>query len=117
MGFVTAHPDKAHALLKEFSDEIAATRVLDPACGSGNFLYVALWQLLNFQKEVIAFAGRHGLSNIPLTVSPAQLYGIEINAYAHELAQTTIWMGYIQWRFSAGINHRFRQRFATRPFS
>ena len=30
-------------------------------------------------------------------VSPAQLHGIEIDPYAYELAQTTIWIGYIQW--------------------
>ncbi len=90
-------------VLSAFSEKIASTRVLDPACGSGNFLYVALRQLLNLQKEVITFAGRNGLSIIPLTVSPQQLYGIEINPYAHELAQVTVWIGYLQWRFENGF--------------
>ena len=89
--------------LQEFSDKIAATRVLDPACGSGNFLYVALRQLLDLQKEVITFAGRNGLDIIPLTVSPKQLFGIELNPYAHELAQITVWIGYLQWRFENGF--------------
>lgn len=92
-----------HSLLADFANELAAIRVLDPACGSGNFLYVALRQLLGLQKEVISYAARHGLPEIPLTVSPEQLYGIEINVYAHELAQITAWIGYLQWRRENGF--------------
>jgi type II restriction/modification system DNA methylase subunit YeeA len=91
------------SVLTDFAAEIAAIRVLDPACGSGNFLYVALRQLLDLQKEVIAYAARRGLPEIPLTVSPQQLYGIEINPYAHELAQITSWIGYLQWRYENGF--------------
>ncbi|HMT21203.1 MAG TPA: class I SAM-dependent DNA methyltransferase, partial [Promineifilum sp.] len=94
----------AHEKLVEFSNELAAIRVLDPACGSGNFLYVALRRLLDLQKEVIAFAARRGLPEIPLTVGPEQLYGIEINEYAHELAQVTAWIGYLQWRHENGFD-------------
>ncbi len=93
----------AHKLLTDFAAEIASVRVLDPACGSGNFLYVALRQLLDLQKQVITFAARRGLPPIELSVSPEQLYGIEINAYAHELAQITAWIGYLQWRFANGF--------------
>ena len=85
----------AHEMLADFAAEIAAVRVLDPACGSGNFLYVALRQLLDLQKQVITFAARHDLPTIALSVSPQQLYGIEINPYAHELAQITAWIGYL----------------------
>jgi len=85
------------SLLLGFADEVAGVRVLDPACGSGNFLYVALKQLLDLQKEVITFAAEVGLSRFFPSVSPAQLYGIELNDYAHELAQATVWIGYIQW--------------------
>ena len=92
--------------LTAFAAEIAAMRVLDPACGSGNFLYVALRELLDLQKEVIAFAARKDLPDIPLTVSPEQLYGIEINPYAHELAQITAWIGYLQWRKENGLRDR-----------
>ncbi|MCB0028613.1 MAG: class I SAM-dependent DNA methyltransferase, partial [Anaerolineales bacterium] len=73
------------------------------ACGSGNFLYVALRELLDLQKAVIAWAGRRELAEIPLTVSPEQLHGIEINTYAHELAQITAWIGYLQWRNENGF--------------
>jgi type II restriction/modification system DNA methylase subunit YeeA len=88
---------KLETLLHGFADEIADTRVLDPACGSGNFLYVALRQLLNLEKDVIALSANLGLGMFFPTVSPEQLYGIELNEYAHELAQATIWIGYIQW--------------------
>jgi len=84
-------------LLYGFADEIAYTKVLDPACGSGNFLYVALRQMLDLEKDVIRFATDLGLPMFFPTVKPEQLYGIEINEYAHELAQATIWIGYIQW--------------------
>lgn len=100
-------PDNHQAVserLAAFAHRLAAVRVLDPACGSANFLYVSLRLLLDLQKEVITFAAAHGLNPIPLTVSPAQLYGIEINPYAHELAQITVWIGYLQWRKENGFS-------------
>ena len=85
------------ALLTGFAGEVAAVQVLDPACGSGNFLYVALRQLLDLEKEIVTTAAQLGTSRFFPQVSPAQLHGIEINPYAHQLAQATIWIGYIQW--------------------
>ena len=84
-------------LLRGFRAELAATQVLDAACGSGNFLYVSLRLLLDLEKEVITLAAALGDSLAFPMVSPKQLHGIEINPYAYELAQTTIWIGYIQW--------------------
>jgi hypothetical protein len=84
-------------LLESFVEEIVTIRVLDPACGSGNFLYVSLKQLLDLEKEVIAFAGEVGLTGFFPKVGPEQVHGIEINEYAHELANATVWIGYIQW--------------------
>jgi hypothetical protein len=84
-------------LLESFVEEMAAVSVLDPACGSGNFLYVSLKQLLDLEKEVIAFAGEVGLTGFFPKVGPEQLHGIEVNEYAHELATATVWIGYIQW--------------------
>jgi hypothetical protein len=90
-----------------FARRLAATRVLDPACGSGNFLYVALRLLLDLWKEVALFAGAAGLplpAPLPgLAPSPEQLYGIELNDYAHELAQATVWIGYLQWLHQHGF--------------
>jgi type II restriction/modification system DNA methylase subunit YeeA len=96
-------PLAAYLLLKKFSDELVTLKILDPACGSGNFLYVALRELLDLQKQVIVFAEEHALPEIALTVNPQQLYGIEINSYAHQLAQITVWIGYIQWRYENGF--------------
>ncbi len=94
---------EAEESLKEFSKKIASVKVLDPACGSGNFLYVTLWRLLDLQKEIIVFAKQKQLGDLPLSVSPKQLFGIEIDPYAHQLAQIVIWIGYIQWRNENGF--------------
>jgi len=83
--------------LRAFADKIASIKVLDPACGSGNFLYVALRLLLDLQNEVINFSDEMGAGRFFVSVTPVQLYGIETNEYAHELAQMTIQIGYIQW--------------------
>ncbi|MDM8527704.1 hypothetical protein QUF58_05760 [Anaerolineales bacterium HSG24] len=95
--------EQAHAILQDFAAKIAQTKVLDPACGSGNFLYIALQAMLDLQKEVLVFAERYDLPTVPLTVDPQQLHGMEINVYAHELAQVTVWIGYIQWRYQNGF--------------
>lgn len=90
-------------LLKGFAAELSAVRVLDPACGSGNFLYVSLKRLLDLEKEVSVFAGSNGLSGLLPLTNPAQLYGIETNVYAHELASVVVWIGYIQWQHDNGF--------------
>jgi len=92
-------------LLDGFQAKLASVRVLDPACGSGNFLYVAIQQLLFLEKEVILYASRVeiGAGLLP-RVRPTQLLGIEINPYASELAQVAIWIGYLQWMRDNGFN-------------
>jgi len=90
-------------LLQDFVERLAHVTVLDPACGSGNFLYVALHLLLDLEKEVITYAARNGLGLLP-HVRPTQLAGIEINAYAQELASVVIWIGYLQWMRQNGFN-------------
>ena len=78
--------------------------MLDPACGSGNFLYVSLKLLLDFEKEVIAFATQLGFSFKP-RVNVQQLKAIELNAYAFELAQVAVQIGYLQWRRDNGFQN------------
>jgi type II restriction/modification system DNA methylase subunit YeeA len=91
-------------LLLGFVDELSHVRVLDPACGSGNFLYVSLKSLLDLWKEVSVYASTHGLPGLlPYQVRPSQLYGIEINVYAQELASVVVWIGYIQWLHDNGF--------------
>ncbi len=103
-GARTRHQQALGRLLLAFTDEIAAVRVLDPACGSGNFLYVALKRLLDLWKEVSTFAAANGAAGLlPDVVGPQQLHGIELNVYAHELASVVVWIGYIQWLHDNGF--------------
>ena len=87
----------AETMLLDFMEQLAAVRVLDPACGSGNFLYVALTALKDVEKAVWVYAGGIGVRQPELAVSPAQLFGIEKNPFAAELAQVVVWIGYLQW--------------------
>lgn len=96
---------KIQSALFGFMNKVDSVKVLDPACGSGNFLYVALRLLLDLQNEVAAFTEEMGINRPFVTVTPAQLYGIETNEYAHELAQMTIQIGYIQWLRDNGYGH------------
>jgi type II restriction/modification system DNA methylase subunit YeeA len=88
---------QARTRLRSFHERLAHIKVLDPACGSGNFLYVTLQKMKDLEKEVLVYAGDRGLGSFLALVSPLQFYGIEINPYAFELAQTTLWIGYLQW--------------------
>jgi len=91
------------AMVHQFLTRLASVKVLDPACGSGNFLYVTLRRLKDLEKEVILFAESKGLGAFLPLVGPWQLYGIEISPYAYDLAQMTIWIGYLQWTRANGF--------------
>ena len=91
--------------LDAFLKKLRTLVVMDPACGSGNFLYVSLQMLLDLEKEVITFATQLGFQFEP-EVSVQQLRAIEINPYAFELAQVSVQIGFLQWRRDNG----FRQR-------
>jgi hypothetical protein len=86
----------ARARLTAFLKKLSTVTVLDPACGSGNFLYMSLQLLLSLEKEVIAFATQIGFKFTP-QVGVQQLKAIEINPYAFELAQVSVQIGYLQW--------------------
>jgi len=90
--------------LAKFQKSLAAVTVLDPACGSGNFLYVSLQLLLGLEKEVITFATQLGFAFKPQVTVP-QLRAIEINPYAFELAQVSVQIGYLQWRRDNGFDN------------
>ena len=103
-----AQSDRDGALmrLKAFQERLASVTVLDPACGSGNFLYIALRSLLDLEKETIDFAERQGFYNELTTgVKPAQMLGIEISPYAAEITRTALWIGYIQWHQTNGFGY------------
>jgi type II restriction/modification system DNA methylase subunit YeeA len=91
-------------LLGTWIEELTSIRVLDPACGSGNFLYVALRRLLDLWMEARTFAVEQGISLVvSKMVSPSQLYGIETEFYAHELASVVVWIGFLQWKHEHGV--------------
>ncbi|MBE2179432.1 MAG: class I SAM-dependent DNA methyltransferase [Chthoniobacterales bacterium] len=94
---------EAARLKDAFLQRLSRIHVLDPACGSGNFLYVALQKLKDLEKEVILHGGKDGLSTdfFPV-IGPWQFHGLEINPYAFELAQLTLWIGYLQWHRGNG---------------
>ncbi len=91
--------DRLHGILSRFLERLATIRVLDPACGSGNFLYVSLALLKALEKEVIAFGEQYGVAGLSPAVHPRQLWGIETNEYAQELASAVVWIGYLQWKY------------------
>ena len=100
--------DAARQRLEAFRQRLASVTVLDPACGSGNFLYIALRSLLDFEKEVIDYAAARGWHGLTPTVQPSQMLGLEINHYAAELARTALWIGYIQWHQANGFPYTQR---------
>ena len=83
---------------RAFLERLRAVRVLDPACGSGNFLYLALRLLKDLEREAIRWgAERLRISGEFPQVGPHNVLGIEVNPYAKELAGVSIWIGQIQW--------------------
>ena len=98
----------ARARLEAFRERLASVRVLDPACGSGNFLYIALRSLLDLEREVIDYAAAQGWTGLTPTVQPNQMLGLEVNHYAAELARTALWIGYIQWHQANGFAYTQR---------
>ncbi len=96
----------ARRRLESFQQRLAAVTVLDPSCGSGNFLYIALRSLLDLEKQVIDFNDAQGWDEIYPQVKPSQMLGLEINPYAVELARTALWIGYIQWHQTNGVYYR-----------
>ena len=99
-------PEEARAALVAFRKRLTEVNVLDPACGSGNFLYITLRSLLDLEKEVIDHAARLELGNLTPTVSPRQMLGLEIDPYAAQIARTALWIGYIQWHQFNGFAYR-----------
>lgn len=95
--------NKAEIHLDRFLKRLADVHVLDPACGSGNFLYMALQALKDLEHRIILDAETMGLARRVLHCGPENVKGIEINQYAAELARTTIWIGDIQWKRRNGF--------------
>jgi len=95
---------EAQQQVREFLRHLCEVRVLDPACGSGNFLYVTLEHLKRLEGEILNqldelgdTQGRLDLQGV--SVDPHQLLGIELNPRAAEIAEMVLWIGYLQWHF------------------
>lgn len=89
--------NQAKEKLQNFLERLRKFKVLDPACGSGNFLFLALHTLKDLERRVQLEAEALGFQRQFPSVGPENVYGIEINEYAAELAQLSIWIGEIQW--------------------
>ena len=81
----------------DFLQRLRSFTVLDPACGSGNFLYLALHELKDLEHQVQLESEAFDFQRSFPVVGPANVKGIEINAYAAELARVSVWIGEIQW--------------------
>ncbi|MEO5812171.1 MAG: DNA methyltransferase, partial [Rhodanobacter sp.] len=104
--------DDAVKALRTFHHRLCTVKVLDPACGSGNFLYVTLEHLkrlegevlnaldeLGFRQTGLALDGEHADAMSGETVDPHQLLGIELNPRAAAIAEVVLWIGYLQWHY------------------
>ena len=94
---------EAENVLRTFQLRLCNLRILDPACGSGNFLYVTLEHLKRLEGEVLNqlhdLNVSMSLETEGLTVDPHQFLGIELNPRAASIAEMVLWIGYLQWHF------------------
>lgn len=96
--------EKAASEISLFHGRLCTTRVLDPACGSGNFLYVAMEHMKRLEGEILDVLasidnGQNRLEVAGSTVDPHQFLGIEANPRAAAIAELVLWIGYLQWHF------------------
>jgi hypothetical protein len=95
--------DEAIKVVKTFHHQLCTTRVLDPACGTGNFLYVSLELMKRLEGDVLEALDALG-EDAPKfamegeTVGPRQFYGLEINPRAVPIADLVLWIGYLKWQ-------------------
>jgi hypothetical protein len=106
-----SHPNaerrEGQALFNSYLERLKNYRVLDPACGSGNFLYLSLKALKDLEHLANLEAEALGLQReVSIETSPANVLGIELNPYAAELARVTVWIGEIQWMLTHGYPYR-----------
>ena len=80
-----------------FQEKLASLRILDPACGTGNFLYVSMELLQALEARVIErieTLGGHAESQI----GPHQFHGLEKNPRAAKIAELVLWIGWLRNR-------------------
>ena len=94
---------RAHELFVAFLERLRSFTVLDPACGSGNFLYLALLALKDLEHRVTLEGEAMGFQREFPQIDPSNVKGIEINRYAAELARVSVWIGQTQWMLRNGF--------------
>jgi hypothetical protein len=101
--------DEAISTVSDFHDQLCLTRVLDPACGTGNFLYVAMELIKQLEDEVVdalvSMGGQESLALAGHTVDPHQFLGIEVNPRAAAIAELVLWTGYLQIHYRSTSEH------------
>jgi hypothetical protein len=100
-------PKAAAAAVRKFHHALCATRVLDPACGTGNFLYVSLELMKRLEGEVLETLAQLGeTASIGLeTVDPHQFLGLELNPRAAAIAELVLWIGFLQQHYRIATEH------------
>lgn len=92
-------------LLREFHGHLCEIKILDPACGTANFLYVALELVKRLEGEVLLAMQQFGETQLPgFGVDPQQFLGIEVDARAAAIAELVLWIGFLQWHFRTRQN-------------
>ena len=104
LAFDAPDPDSPAGRVRAFHDRLAGVRVLDPACGSGNFLYVAMRELKNLEQELIDWAQSLGVNGLRRRIGPQNMLGIDIDPFAADLTRMSLWIGHIQWNIEHGID-------------
>lgn len=102
-GEATKAIKRAKDLYRGYLKRLRDFRVLDPACGSGNFLYLSLHALMDLEHRAGIDVEQMGMQRELPGVGPENVKGIEINPFAAELARVTIWIGWLQWMRRNGM--------------
>jgi hypothetical protein len=101
-----ADPRGAIRAVHDFHEKLAGTKILDPACGTGNFLYVALELMKRLEGDVLEvladLGGQEALALETATVHPRNFLGLELNPRAAAIAELVLWLGYLQWQMRNG---------------
>ena len=102
--------EDAIAQVRAFHHQLCTTRILDPACGTGNFLYVALELMKKLEGEVLQTLSDLGDRQASLalpgeTVDPHLFLGLELNPRAAAIAELVVWIGYLQWHYRNHESH------------
>ena len=104
--------------LKEFHAKLGSIRILDPACGCGNFLVITYRELRLLELDVLRELfkanpeGRLDVSSI-VFVDVDQFYGIELEEFPAQIAQVALWM--TDHQMNQLVSSEFGQYFARLP--